>query len=52
MVLKSYRFRDKAKRKMKAAPKLKSTSGIIRGGITALIGTALFAETATAIRRI
>ena len=52
MVLKSYRFRDKTKRKTKPAPKLKSTSNIIKGGVTAILGVALLSQVAGAVRRI
>ncbi len=48
MVLKSTRL------KMKKRPKkeLKPVKSILTGGITALIGTALFLETARILRRI
>ena len=52
MALKSYRFRDKQKRKPKLAPKLKSTGEIIKGGVTAILGVALLSQVAGAVRRI
>ncbi len=47
MVLKSYRLKfKKSKKKMRAAKDL------ITGGVTAIIGTALVAQTASVLRRL
>jgi hypothetical protein len=48
MALKSYRL----KFKKKPGKKMRATKDLITGGITALIGTALVVETASALRRI
>jgi len=47
MALKSYRIKKKKKKKKK-----KAFGDLVTGGITALVGTALVAQTASALSRI
>lgn len=51
MALKSYRFKSKKRTKRKKKRRSGSRD-IITGGVTAVVGTALVAETASAVRRI
>jgi hypothetical protein len=45
MALKSYRLKLKKKKR-------KNARDLVTGGVTALVGTALFVETASALRRL
>ena len=52
MTLKSYRFKDKKRRQMKPAPKLKSAGEFVKAATGAILGVALLSQIGSGIRRI